>query len=133
MKEFANISDLADTYNIPADSLRKTIADYNQMVAMKQTDHFGKPLGDGAPPLAELPFYGIRLWPKVHHTPGGLAIDEHARVFDLYGKPIARLFGAGEVCGGIHGASRLGSCALSECLIFGRIAGQQAARVPEQQ
>jgi succinate dehydrogenase/fumarate reductase flavoprotein subunit len=31
------------------------------------------------------------------------------------------------VCGGIHGASRLGSCSLTECIVFGRIAGQHAA------
>lgn len=42
-------------------------------------------------------------------------------------EPIPRLFAAGEVCGGIHGASRLGSCSLTECIVFGRIAGQQAA------
>ena len=34
---------------------------------------------------------------------------------------------AREVTGGIHGACRLGSCAMAECLIFGRIAGRSAA------
>jgi len=48
-------------------------------------------------------------------------------VLDLDQQPIPHLYAAGEVCGGIHGASRLGSCALAECLVFGRIAGQQAA------
>jgi succinate dehydrogenase/fumarate reductase flavoprotein subunit len=46
---------------------------------------------------------------------------------DLDYQPISHLFAAGEVCGGIHGASRLGSCSLTECIVFGRIAGQQAA------
>ena len=39
----------------------------------------------------------------------------------------APLQGAAEVTGGIHGACRLGSCAISEWLIFGRIAGRNAA------
>ncbi|MFW2367960.1 MAG: FAD-binding protein, partial [Desulforhopalus sp.] len=120
------IDDLAGNYEIPADSLKKTISDYNSLIQTKQTDMFGKTLGDGAQPLKDLPFFSIRLWPKVHYTPGGVAIDERARVLDLHSNPISGLFAAGEVCGGIHGASRLGSCALPECLIFGRIAGKEA-------
>ena len=58
---------------------------------------------------------------------GGVQIDENARVIDVNQKPIPRLYAAGEVTGGIHGACRLGSCAVTECLVFGRIAGQNAA------
>jgi succinate dehydrogenase/fumarate reductase flavoprotein subunit len=63
----------------------------------------------------------------VHHTMGGVQIDENARVIDINQQPIPRLYAAGEVTGGIHGACRLGSCAVTECLVFGRIAGQNAA------
>jgi succinate dehydrogenase/fumarate reductase flavoprotein subunit len=45
------------------------------------------------------------------------------------GSPIARVFAAGEVSGGVHGANRLGGNSLTECVVFGRIAGQQAAAV----
>ncbi len=58
---------------------------------------------------------------------GGLGIDGSAQVIDLRGRPIPRLFAAGEVSGGVHGASRLGGCALPECIVFGRIAGREAA------
>jgi succinate dehydrogenase/fumarate reductase flavoprotein subunit len=68
----------------------------------------------------------MRLWPKVHYTMGGLQIDTRARVIDLEHKPIAGLYAAGEITGGVHGASRLGSCAITDCLVFGRIAGQEA-------
>ncbi len=64
---------------------------------------------------------------SVKYTTGGLGINSKAQVIDLRGRPIPRLFAAGEVCGGIHGASRLGGCALPECIIFGLIAGQEAA------
>jgi succinate dehydrogenase/fumarate reductase flavoprotein subunit len=46
---------------------------------------------------------------------------------DLNQKPIKGLYAAGEVTGGIHGACRLGSCAITDCLVFGRIAGKNAA------
>jgi succinate dehydrogenase/fumarate reductase flavoprotein subunit len=72
----------------------------------------------------------MRLQPKVHYTSGGVGIDERARVVDIQGMPIPGLFAAGEVCGGIHGADRLGGCALVECIVFGRIAGKEAAAMP---
>ena len=43
-------------------------------------------------------------------------------------EPIPSLYAAGEVTGGVHGAVRLGSCATLDCLIFGRIAGQNAVK-----
>ncbi|MGD9676861.1 MAG: hypothetical protein AB7V16_00655 [Vulcanibacillus sp.] len=39
------------------------------------------------------------------------------------------LYAAGEVTGGIYGACRLGSCAITECLVMGRIAGREAALI----
>jgi cytochrome b involved in lipid metabolism len=41
---------------------------------------------------------------------------------------IAGLFAAGEVIGGIHGDNRLGGSSLLDCVVYGRIAGQSAAR-----
>jgi len=59
---------------------------------------------------------------------GGIRINTKAEVLDIEGESIKGLYAAGEVTGGIHGACRLGSCAISECLVFGRIAGENAAR-----
>jgi succinate dehydrogenase/fumarate reductase flavoprotein subunit len=58
---------------------------------------------------------------------GGIQINTRAQVIDLNQKPIKGLYAAGEVTGGIHGACRLGSCALTDCLVFGKIAGKNAA------
>ncbi|MGL5935767.1 MAG: FAD-binding protein, partial [Cetobacterium sp.] len=41
---------------------------------------------------------------------------------------IEGLFAAGEVTGGIHGANRLGGNALADITVFGRIAGEKAAK-----
>ena len=43
------------------------------------------------------------------------------------GTAIPGLFAAGEVTGGVHGANRLGGNAVSDIVVFGRIAGTQAA------
>ena len=58
---------------------------------------------------------------------GGVKTDLDCRVLDVRLNPIPGLYAAGEVAGGIHGACRLGSCATADCLVNGRIAGQQAA------
>ncbi|OPY01729.1 MAG: Fumarate reductase flavoprotein subunit precursor [Syntrophorhabdus sp. PtaB.Bin184] len=59
---------------------------------------------------------------------GGLRIDKDARVIDIWGEPIPRLYAAGEVTGGVHGSNRLGSNAIPDCVVFGRIAGANAAK-----
>ena len=133
VQQYQDLDALADAYGMPAAALADTVADYNRTVAKGRSDAFGKDLGQGACTVAKPPFYAIRLYPKVHYTPGGVRIDHRARVIDLHGNPIPRLFAAGEVTGGVHGASRLGSCALTECLVFGRIAGQEAARLTPQE
>ena len=69
------------------------------------------------------PFYAIRLWPRVHHTMGGVQINEKAQVINNSGKVIPGLYAAGEITGGIHGGNRLGRNALTDLLVFGHIAG----------
>lgn len=59
--------------------------------------------------------------PAVHFFMGGVIINESTET------GIDGLYAAGEVCGGIHGANRLGSNALTEVLVFGTIAGERAA------
>jgi len=59
--------------------------------------------------------------PTVHFFMGGIRINESSET------GVDGLYAAGEVCGGIHGANRLGGNAISETLVFGNIAGNQAA------
>ena len=65
--------------------------------------------------------------PAPHTSLGGLVIDTHCRVLRTDGTPAPGLFAAGEVTGGIHGLNRIGGNAGTETLVFGRIAGEEAA------
>ena len=65
--------------------------------------------------------------PAPHTSLGGLVIDTRCRVLKPDGTPIPGLFAAGEVTGGIHGRNRIGGNAGTEVLVFGRIAGREAA------
>jgi flavocytochrome c len=130
VKSFDTLSGLAEHYRIPASPLEKTVERFNAQVETGVDEDFGKPILDGAGMLKRSPFYAIRLWPKVHYTMGGALINAQAQVLNLAKEPIKGLYAAGEFTGGIHGACRLGSCSITECLVFGRIAGGNAAAEP---
>jgi len=126
VKKFEGIEKLAEGYNMPVQPFKKTVQQFCEAVIQKKDKAFGKPILKEAQPLEHPPFYAIRIWPKVHYTAGGISINSNSRVLDLEGQPIPGFFAAGEVTGGIHGASRLGGCAITDCLVFGRIAGRNA-------
>ena len=63
----------------------------------------------------------IEVAPTAHHFMGGLKINTDAST------SLKNLFGAGEVCGGVHGANRLGGNALADTQVFGKIAGESAS------
>jgi len=127
VRSFGTLADLAAFYGLDTEVLAETVERFSGFVARKRDTDFGKPILDSAAPVTHTPYYGMRLWPKVHHTMGGVRIDVNGRVMDIDGHPIAGLYAAGEITGGVHGACRLGSCAITDCLVFGRIAGRNAA------
>jgi flavocytochrome c len=127
VKSFDSLALLAAHFTIDLPELTKTVDSFNGYVKAKKDPEFHKLILDDAKPLTEAPFYAARVWPKVHHTMGGVEINSKAEVIDLDGAVIPGLFAAGEITGGVHGACRLGSVAIIDCLVFGRIAGQNAA------
>jgi flavocytochrome c len=132
VRRFDSLAKLAEHYGVDRSALEKSVSRYNDFQEQKQDPDFAKPLLADSGPIAFPPFYAARVWPKVHHTMGGARIDVKTRVLDLDGRPIPRLFAAGEVTGGVHGACRLGGNAITECLFFGRVAGRMAsARLKE--
>ena len=123
------LDELAALMNVDAENLKATIAEYNEYciggAKEGQADQFGRTLF-GAP-IDTAPFYAGARVPTVHHTMGGVRIDTLCRVYNENGEIIENLYAAGEVTGGIHGTNRLGGNALTDTVVFGRIAGESAA------
>jgi fumarate reductase flavoprotein subunit len=65
----------------------------------------------------------VPVIPSSHFLMGGIAIDTRADT------GIAGLLCCGEDAGGVHGANRLGGNGVAEALVFGAIAGEEAAKV----
>ncbi|WP_258058212.1 flavocytochrome c [Campylobacter hyointestinalis] len=136
IRVFDTLKELADFYKIPYEGLKKTVDDYTRYSKNGKDEEFDKPFfkfNDMIPDLTKPPFCAWQALPKVHHTMGGVKIDTEARVIDKNGNIIEGLFSAGEAVGGPHGASRLGSCAIPDCLVFGRIAGKNAANLAKKE
>ena len=118
------LSELAEKLNIDVNVLQNTLNDFNECVDGKN-DEFGRTLFSTK--LEKGPFVATPRQVCVHHTMGGLKIDENAHVIDRDGEIIKGLYAAGEVTGGIHGGNRLGGNAVVDTAVFGRIAGKNAA------
>jgi succinate dehydrogenase flavoprotein subunit len=65
----------------------------------------------------------MEVAPTAHYSMGGVRVDPETHATDVAG-----LFAVGECAAGVHGANRLGGNSLAECLVFGRIVAEQAAR-----
>lgn len=118
------IEGLAAKIGIDPAAFRATIEDYNRGVESK-SDSFGKKLLGNK--IDKAPFYASPRVPTVHHTMGGVKINTACQVIGQDGAAIPGLYAAGEVTGGIHGTNRLGGNALADTIVFGRIAGTNAA------
>ncbi len=65
----------------------------------------------------------MEVGPTTHYVMGGIRIDADTQMSTVPG-----LFAAGECAAGLHGANRLGGNSLSDLLVFGKRAGEHAAR-----
>jgi succinate dehydrogenase/fumarate reductase flavoprotein subunit len=73
------------------------------------------------------PFYAMQMTPLLYNTQGGPQRNEKAEILDPDGGVIRGLYGAGE-CGSIWGHAYQSSTNFAETIVFGRIAGREAAR-----
>ncbi|HJN70610.1 MAG TPA: FAD-binding protein, partial [Candidatus Thalassarchaeaceae archaeon] len=64
----------------------------------------------------------MEVGPTAHYVMGGVKVDPETQESTISG-----LFAAGEAATGLHGANRLGGNSLSDLIVFGKIAGEQAA------
>ncbi|ORX59854.1 hypothetical protein BCR36DRAFT_579304 [Piromyces finnis] len=125
MKKFNNGAELAADMHISPEKLEKHFNKYNKNIETK-TDKFGKKFFPNGPFVMDDEFYVAIVCPVLHFTMGGVKISPNAEVLNKEG-PIPGLFAAGELCGGVHGANRLGGSSLLACVVFGRVSGASAS------
>ena len=123
----ATLTELARRLHAPPETLIRTVFDHNGYIREGHDPDYQKQGLQMMIPLEHGPFFALPQWPAVHQTLGGLRINSRAQVLDARGVPIPRLYAAGEVTGAIHGTNRLAGNSIPECLVFGRIAGINAA------
>lgn len=120
-----SVEELARNTNRPVDAVESALTNY-QAIAKGEADcPFGRK-AETLRPLQGPPFYSIEIVPGIICSTGGGARDERARVLDWDDQPIEGLFEAGEL-GSTFGNLYQNGAFLTEAMIFGRIAGREAA------
>lgn len=121
-----NPRELARKLELDMHAFLATLEQYNVAVEKQHDEAFGRTTALRHP-INEGPFYAIRIAPGVHHTMGGVTINTNTEVLDVNGQVIPGVFAAGEVAGGLHGKNRIGGNAVADIIIFGTMAGRNAA------
>lgn len=123
------LAELADLAGIAAATLETTIARYNSDLQQGRDSKFSKD-ADLMKPVIKPPFYAAEIRPAiVCLTSTGLRVDEDMHVLDFADRPIDGLFSAGEVSGGVLGDRYIGGGnSIANAIVFGRVAGERAAR-----
>jgi 3-oxosteroid 1-dehydrogenase len=132
-----SLAELADQVAIASDGLTETVRRFNGFARAGKDEDFGR--GDSAydryygdprcrpnpnlAPLAQPPFYAIKIVPGDLGTKGGLRTDERARVLRRDGTVIEGLYAAGNASAAVMGHSYAGAGAtIGPAMTFGYIA-----------
>ncbi len=115
---------LGEAIGVDGAALAETFKTYAGYQKAGKDEEFGRESMEL--PLDQPKYYAALCAPAIHHTMGGVKINVGAEVLKEDGTPIPGLFAAGEVTGGVHGANRLGGNAVTDIVVFGRIAGSSA-------
>ena len=130
---------LAERLGLDPPKLRATVERFNQAVRPGRFDNtrldgsategLDPPKTNWARAIDTPPFYGYPLRPGITFTYLGLRVDERAQVLMQDGRPAANLFASGEImAGNILGRGYLAGFGMTIGTVFGRVAGEQAAR-----
>ena len=130
VKSATNVDELAALFKLPAETLAKTLNDYNQSAGGKALDGFGRRQYGLAPLLGN--YWICRVTPGLFHTQGGLAVDTEGHVLKPDGSRIPHLFAGGGAAGGISGQTGAAGYASGNGLLtaigLGYLSGKAAAK-----
>jgi tricarballylate dehydrogenase len=133
------LAELAQQLEIDGARLQQTVSEYNDACQGGVFDPsrldgcttrgLDPPKSHWARSIVEPPFLAYPLRPGITFTYLGVKVDECARVWREHGGPIPNLFAAGEImAGSIIGQGYLAGFGMAIGTVFGRIAGEEAAR-----
>ncbi len=118
-----SIAELAAKMGRDVAAVEATVAKYNEACA-KGEDEFGRHPAT-LQPIVKGPFYALKIVPAVVCTSGGGKRNMEGEVISTEGKPIPRLYEAGE-CGSMFSHLYQNGCYLTEAMISGRAAAKSA-------
>lgn len=108
--------------------LEDAVGQYNTYVDAKKDPDFGQRPHNLIWKCETPPFFAVSASPSPHYTCGGIRTQAPStQVLDRWDRVIPGLYAAGEVTGGVHGTNRLGGNGTTDCIVFGRLAGREAA------
>lgn len=124
----ATLEELAQRCGLPADAMKVAAERYSEMSDRGEDTDYFKPAGM-LRPVRRGPFYAARINAAIVCWTGvGIRIDAEAQVLASDGTPIHGLYAAGETTGGMHGdCYAAGGASIANAIVFGRIAGRNAA------
>jgi tricarballylate dehydrogenase len=135
--EAPSLAALAARLKLPEETFLATMADYNAACrpgrfAVQEVDGLatvGLPIGKSnwARPITTAPFKAYPIISSVVLTFGGLRVNPRAQVVNLQGDAIPGLYAAGETMGLYYG-NYTGATSVLKGLVFGRLAGRDAAQ-----
>ena len=110
-----------------AKALKESIEKFNSFCTKGKDEEFGRRANTLAP-ISTGKFYAVPLVAGGPNTKGGIAANGDREVLDWFGKPIPRLYAAGEIASALKFVYQ-GGGNLTECIVFGRIAGKNVAKL----
>jgi succinate dehydrogenase/fumarate reductase flavoprotein subunit len=105
----------------------QTMQKFNAYCAASKDEEFGRKI-DPNGVIDKPPYYALPLYAGGPNTKGGISANGRREVLNWAGKPIARLFTAGEISSAFKFVYQ-GGGNLTECITFGRVAGENAAKL----
>jgi len=135
----ASVGELAAKLGLDPAAVEATVAGFNaacqpgafdsSQLDGLTTANLAPPKTNWARPISEPPFIGYPLRPGITFTYLGVKVNDRAQVIMEDGRPAANLFASGEImAGSILGQGYLAGFGMAIGTVFGRIAGQEAAK-----
>ncbi len=125
IKQGKTIEELASRIQVDEKVLSNTINKYNECCRLGRDDQWNR-AKEYLEPINNPPYYAVEIWPTCTVTSGGPRRNKYAQVINTEGKPIPKLYVAGEL-GSICGFLTWAGSNLTDAIIFGQIAGRNAA------